>query len=185
VLWMTLELMKLKATSKWFDTSFLALLELQTKVLPKPNGLPSSTYQAKMIICLLTLGIEKIHAYPNHSILYRKEHKFKDRCPRCNSSRYKQNDNSEEVEDDSNKKCKKGEGERGRMSLLIRTLKSLKREKFPLFVMWYLPVIDRLKRMFSNLRDTELLLWHVNHKTDGKIRHPVDGRWWKQFDLAH
>jgi hypothetical protein len=41
VLWMMLELMKLKATSGWFDTSFLALLELLTKVLPKPNGLPS------------------------------------------------------------------------------------------------------------------------------------------------
>jgi hypothetical protein len=30
------------------------------------------------------------------------------------------------------KRAKKGEGERGRMSLLIRTLKVLKREKFPL-----------------------------------------------------
>jgi hypothetical protein len=59
VLWMTLELMKLKA-----------LLELLTKVLPKPNGLPSSTYQAKKIICSLTLGIEKMHACPNHCILY-------------------------------------------------------------------------------------------------------------------
>jgi hypothetical protein len=29
-------------------------------------------------------------------------------------------------------KIEKGEGERGRMSLLIRTLKALKREKFPL-----------------------------------------------------
>jgi hypothetical protein len=54
VLWMTLELMKLKATSGWSDTSFTTLLELLTKVLPKPNGLPSSTYQAKKIICPLT-----------------------------------------------------------------------------------------------------------------------------------
>jgi hypothetical protein len=37
VLWMTLELMKLKATYGWSDTSFSALLELLTKVLPKPN----------------------------------------------------------------------------------------------------------------------------------------------------
>jgi hypothetical protein len=36
-------------------------------------------------------------------------------------------------------------------------------------VMWYLPVIDRLKHIFSNARDVELLLWHVNGKTDGKI----------------
>jgi hypothetical protein len=107
VLWMTLELMKLKATSGWSGTSFSALLELLTKVLPKPNGLPSSTYQAKKIIYPLTLGIEKIHAFPNHCILYRKEHEFKDTCPRCNASRYKRNGNSEEVEDDSNKKSKK------------------------------------------------------------------------------
>jgi hypothetical protein len=80
---------------------------LLTKVLPKPNGLPSSTYQAKKIICPLILGIEKIHACPNHCILYRKEHEFKDRCPRCNVSQYKQNDNNEEVKDDLNKKCKK------------------------------------------------------------------------------
>jgi hypothetical protein len=89
VLWMTLELMKLKATSGWSNTSFSALLELLTKILSKPNSLPSSTYQAKKIICLLTLFIEKIHACPNHCILYQKEHEFKDMRPRCNASQYK------------------------------------------------------------------------------------------------
>jgi hypothetical protein len=89
VLWMTLELMKLKPTSGWSDTTFSAILKLLTKVLPNPNGLPSTTFQAKKIICLLTLDIEKIHACPNYCILYRKEHEFKDRCPRCNASQYK------------------------------------------------------------------------------------------------
>jgi hypothetical protein len=89
VLWMTLELVKLNASNGWSDTSFSALLEVLTKILPKPNDLPSSTYQAKKIICSLTLGIEKNHAYPNHCILYRKEHEFKNRCPTCNASRYK------------------------------------------------------------------------------------------------
>jgi hypothetical protein len=78
VLWMTLELLKLKA-----------LLELLSKVLPKPNGLPTSTYLAKKIICSLTLGVEKIHASLNHCILYQKEHEFKDKCLRCNASQYK------------------------------------------------------------------------------------------------
>jgi hypothetical protein len=59
VLWMTLQLMKFKATNRWSDTSFSALLELLIKVLPKPNSLPSSTYQAMKIICPWTLGIEK------------------------------------------------------------------------------------------------------------------------------
>jgi hypothetical protein len=70
VLWMTLELMKLKATSRWSDTSFSTLLKLLTKVLPKPNGFPSSTYQAKKIIWPLTLCIEQIYACPNCCILY-------------------------------------------------------------------------------------------------------------------
>jgi hypothetical protein len=88
VLWMTLELLKLKASNGWSDSSFSALLELPSKVLPKPNGLPTNTYLAKKIIYLLTLGVEKIHACLNHCILYRKEHEFKDKCPRCNASQY-------------------------------------------------------------------------------------------------
>jgi hypothetical protein len=55
MLWMMLELLKLKASSRWSDTSFSTLLKLLTKVLSKSNGLPSSSYQAKKIICPLTL----------------------------------------------------------------------------------------------------------------------------------
>jgi hypothetical protein len=70
VLWMTLKLLKLKASNGWSDSSFSALLELLSYVLPKPNGLPTSTYLAKKIICPLTLDVEIIHAHPNHCILY-------------------------------------------------------------------------------------------------------------------
>jgi hypothetical protein len=59
VLFMTLELLKLKATNMWLGSSSSALLELLSKVLPKPNSLPSGTYLAKKIIYPLTLGIEK------------------------------------------------------------------------------------------------------------------------------
>jgi hypothetical protein len=59
VLWMTLELLKLKASNGWSDSSFSALLELLSKVLSKPNSLPTSTYLAKKIICPLTLCVEK------------------------------------------------------------------------------------------------------------------------------
>jgi hypothetical protein len=68
VLWMTLKLMKLKASNGWSDSSFLALLELLSKVLPKPNGLSTSTYLAKKISCSLTLGVEKIYVCLNHCI---------------------------------------------------------------------------------------------------------------------
>jgi hypothetical protein len=131
---------------------------LLTKVLSKLNGLPSSTYQAKKIICPLTLDIENFHACPNHCILYQKEHEFKDRCLRCNASRYKQNDNSEEVEDDSNKKSKQRRGRKRKNVTLDQDIEGSKERKVPSLLMWYLPVIDRLKRMFSNPRDAELLL---------------------------
>jgi hypothetical protein len=64
VLLMTLELLKLKASNRWSDNSFLALLELLSKVLPKQIGLPTSTYLAKKIICPLTLGVEKNPCLP-------------------------------------------------------------------------------------------------------------------------
>jgi hypothetical protein len=41
--------------------------------------------------------------------------------------------------------------------------------KVHVHMMWYIPIIDCLKRMFSNPRDARLLLWHVQQKRDGKI----------------
>jgi hypothetical protein len=33
-------------------------------------------------------------------------------------------------------------------------------------VMWYLPVIDHLKRLFSNPRDAELVHWHSEKRRE-------------------
>jgi hypothetical protein len=82
-----------KVSHGWFDNSFLKLLSLLAKLLPKPNTLPTSTYIAKKLICPLSLGVDKIHACPNHCILYRKEHKFKTKCPVCDVGRYKRSYN--------------------------------------------------------------------------------------------
>jgi hypothetical protein len=149
----------------WSDSSFSALLELLSKVLPKPNGLLTSTYLAKKIICPLTLGVEKIHACLNHCILYQKEYELKDKCPRCNASRYKWNDN---IEEDSYNNKRKG-WKRKNSTPPDQDSQGSKQRKVHALVMWYLPVIDRLKRMFSNAREAQLLLWHVQQKRDGKI----------------
>jgi hypothetical protein len=34
------------------------------------------------------------------------------------------------------------------------------KRKIPALVMWYLPVTDHLKHVFSNPRDAELVCWH-------------------------
>jgi hypothetical protein len=80
------ELQKLKASHGWSDNSFSELLSLLAKLLPKPNTLPTSTYRAKKLICPLSLGVDKIHACPNHCILYHKGHEFKTKCPVCGVS---------------------------------------------------------------------------------------------------
>jgi hypothetical protein len=88
-----LELLKLKASHGWFENSFLELLSLLAKLLPKPNTLPTSTYKAKKLICPLSLGVEKIHACSSHCILYRKEYEFNTKCLICGVSRYKRSYN--------------------------------------------------------------------------------------------
>jgi hypothetical protein len=125
VLWMTLELLKLKASNGWSDSSFSALLELLSNVLPKPNDLPASTYLAK-IICPLTLGVEKIHACLNHCIVYRKELEFKDKFLRCKLVGTNRTTTLRKIPT-----IIRGKDRRGRTLLLqIKTIKGLKRENF-------------------------------------------------------
>ncbi len=54
---MVLELMRLKTRNSWSDISFNDLLVLLKKLFPQPNSLPTSTYEAKKLICSLSLGV--------------------------------------------------------------------------------------------------------------------------------
>jgi len=50
-------------------------------------------------------------------------------------------------------------------------------------VMWYLPIIPRMKRLFANPNDAKNLRWHADErKCDGMYRHPADFIQWKKFD---
>jgi hypothetical protein len=64
-----LELLKLKDCHGWSDNSVSELLNVVAKLLPKSNTLPTSTYRVKKLIYMLSLGVDKIHACPNHCIL--------------------------------------------------------------------------------------------------------------------
>jgi hypothetical protein len=54
-------------------------------------------------------------------------------------------------------------------------------------VMWYLPMINCLKRVFSNPRDAELVRWHSekHRENDEEIRYLADGTQLKNFDLQY
>src|SRR5213078_4093287 len=89
LLYRVLELLKLKASNRWSDKSFTDLLCLLGDMLPEGNELPANTYRAKKVIYPLGLEVEKIHAYRNDCILYRKEFANLHSCPVCGASRYK------------------------------------------------------------------------------------------------
>ena len=69
----------------------------------------------------------------------------------------------------------------------IGTTDTTSKCKVPALVMWYLPVEDRLKRLFSNPKTAKLMTWHTDRpeKSDGKLRHPSDARQWRTFDSEH
>ncbi|XP_021737574.1 uncharacterized protein LOC110704105 [Chenopodium quinoa] len=115
-----LTLYYLKAKSGWTNTSFTLLLETLSDMFPEGNDIPKSTYYAKKLMCPLGLEYTKIHACPNDCVLYRKDNEKLDACPKCGVSRYK------------------------REGLNKDPLKWP-----PAKVVWYLPIIPRLKRLFS------------------------------------
>jgi len=46
----------------------------------------------------------------------------------------------------------------------------------PKKVVWYFPIIPRLKRLFVNEKIVELMRWHAKKRVnDEKLKHPTDG----------
>ncbi|KAL5550191.1 hypothetical protein UlMin_000367 [Ulmus minor] len=64
-------LYNLKAKHGWSDNSFSELLSLLADVLPDPNEIPRSSYEAKKTLSSLGMDYKKIHTCPNDCILYR------------------------------------------------------------------------------------------------------------------
>lgn len=89
-------------------------------MLPERNEMMNSTYEAKKIMKTMGSGYKKIHACINDCILYTNEYKDLKVCPTCGKSRWK-------VDDKTGKKY----------------------ENIPAKVLWYFPIIPRMKRMYQ------------------------------------
>src|SRR6185437_7061073 len=98
-----------------------------------------------------------------HCILYRGEYENLDACPVCSALRYKiRKDDPGDVE--------------GKPP----------RKRVPAKVMWYSPIIPRLKRLFRNKDNAKLMRWHKEEcKKDSMLRHPVDGSQWRKIDRTY
>lgn len=106
-------------------------------------------------MCPFGLGYEKIHACPNDCVLIRNEYEDLDKCPRCQSSRYKH----------------KGVGDA---------------KGPPAKVLWYLPIIPRLSRLFSIKKDAKNLRWHADgRKTNGLLKHPANSSEWHSINRVY
>jgi hypothetical protein len=112
------------------------LLQFLNDLLPKANVLPQNTYQSKKIVYSLGLEVEKFHACRNVYMLFHNENAMLEECRICGTSRYKRNDkNINEDDMGENKKVK----------------------RVPTKVAWYFPIIPRLRRLFVNKANAELL----------------------------
>ena len=110
------------------NKGFKDLLKLIKNLLLESNTLPETTYEARKVVCPLELKAQKIHACPNDCILYHgEEYENLDTCPVCNACWYKiPRDDPGNLEG-------------------IRIKK-----RVPDKVIWYFPLIPRLKQLFMN-----------------------------------
>ncbi|XP_074373843.1 uncharacterized protein LOC141714210 [Apium graveolens] len=100
------------------------------------------------------MGYEKIHACPNDCLLYRGQRdEDETTCRICKATRWKLNRKGEEL------------------------------EGVPAKVLWYVPLIPRLRSLFNTPKIAKYMTWHDTKRLeDGKMRHPDDSETWKDVD---
>ncbi|KAG7528519.1 hypothetical protein ISN44_Un175g000020 [Arabidopsis suecica] len=60
------------------------------------------------------------------------------------------------------------------------------RTRIPYSKMWYLPIGDRLKRMYQSQKTAASMRWHAEHESEaGLMCHPSDAAEWKNFQQFH
>jgi hypothetical protein len=108
---------------------------------------------------------------------------FKDlmNCPNSGASRCKINEDCTKGTN-TGKKRKKGGKKNDASQTIVEenntfAVYDTNQRRISVLVMWYLSLIDRLRRLFSNPRDSELMRWWTSDerkKDDGVLCHPSD-----------
>ncbi|KAL5579091.1 hypothetical protein UlMin_011533 [Ulmus minor] len=150
------KLMHLKVMNKWTNKSFDELLKLLKLAFPKMD-LVESHYEAKKLMTNMGLGYQSIHVCKNDCALFWNENSTSKTCSVCSESRWKMQAGQQTGKNVSHK------------------------------VLRYFPLAPRLKRLFATSKTAKLMQWHRAGKStdDNVMRHPVDGRAWKDFDRKH
>nr|XP_043637986.1 uncharacterized protein LOC122608986 [Erigeron canadensis] len=114
-----------------------------------------SHYEAKKKMKTVGLGYELIDVCRNNCCIFWGEDKEEEICKTCSASRRKD--------------------------------KNTKGKKVPNKVMRYFPLTPRLKRLYNSRHTAQSMTWHATGQSTevGKMRHPVDGTTWKDFDARY
>lgn len=152
-------LLHTKFLGGWSDKSFNMLLDLLREAFPDGSSIPKNFHEAKKLVKHLGLGYITIHACENDCILFWKKHLKKQKCPVCNTSRWK---------------------------MERRSLDGRRVNRVPRKVLRYFPIKERLQRLFLNPEKAADMRWHDEKRTkDGLLRHPADSPNWKNIDAEH
>ncbi|XP_075636598.1 uncharacterized protein LOC142608811 [Castanea sativa] len=89
ILKFVIEMLNVKVMTNLSNKGLDMMLELLTKVLPKGNLVPSSTYEAKKILRDLGMSYKHIDVCKNDCALFWKENENLDKCLVCEAPRYK------------------------------------------------------------------------------------------------
>lgn len=66
-----------------------------------------------------------------------------------------------------------------------RFQKTSRKTKIPYKRMWYLPITDRLKRLYQSKHTADAMRWHGEHNSNGEIAHPSDAKAWQHFQSVY
>jgi hypothetical protein len=152
--------MGLKSELNLSREGFNKMLAVIGTLLPEGHILPKSMYESQKLLCALKMPYEQIHACLKGCILFRKEHEHAKFCPKCKSSRYLEVDS-----DDSQKR----------------------QPTIPMKILWYLPFLLRIQRLYITEESVKWMTWHKNGKryNPDKMVHPSDGETWIRFNDKH
>jgi hypothetical protein len=160
-------MLMLKARHGWTNTSF-DLMSVLGDTYPDGNKVPANTYRAKKLIRPVAMKLRKFDACPNHCTFTKESSMRSWRVVHtATQSRYKRNagcrvDANDEGPVGSGPKKKKVAKKKQISAQLDEEEVGYMQRKSPALSMWYLPVIDRLRAIFRNPEDANLMSWHAS-----------------------
>ncbi|XP_038711782.1 uncharacterized protein LOC120005976 [Tripterygium wilfordii] len=150
-------LLSIKADYNMSQGCFDDVVHLMKETMPTDNRMPVTFYQAKKSVSKLGLGYQRIYCCPDDCMIYYKDDAHLTQCKFCGVNRYKP-------------------WRTGRENF----------KEIPIKLMWYLPLIPRLQRLFSSTVTAKEMRRHYEHQCESDtLCHPSDREAWKNFDRTY